>query len=332
VLLSLVIPCFNEEDSLPALLGALDGAVADLIQRGHTVEVIIVDDGSRDKSPQILREATSGRAWLRAIRLSRNFGQTAAMAAGFAEARGEVIFPLDADLQNDPADVPLLLAKLDEGYDVVSGWRKDRQDKAITRKLPSAIANRLISRISGVHLLDYGCTLKAYRREAMQGVHLYGEMHRFIPIYAAWHGARVTEIPVRHHPRRAGSTKYGLGRVPNVILDLLLVRFLWSYGTKPIHVFGKFGLFSIFLSFLSAAFAVYYKVRGEKDFVQTPLPILCAMFFLVGCLSILIGFLAEITMRTWHEAAGEPTYVVREEYLGGEAQAPAGKLKAIGTR
>jgi hypothetical protein len=182
-----------------------------------------------------------------------------------------------------------------------------------------------------VRLHDYGCTLKAYRREAMQGVHLYGEMHRFIPIYAAWHGARVTEIPVRHHPRRAGSTKYGLGRVPNVILDLLLVRFLWSYGTKPIHVFGKFGLFSIFLSFLSFAFAVYFKFWGDKSFVQTPLPILCAMFLMVGCLSILLGFLAEIAMRTWHEAANSPTYVVREEYRGGEAQAP-GKLRAIGAK
>ncbi len=329
--LSLVIPCYNEEASLPALLPALDGAVADLEKLGHGVEVIIVDDGSRDASPKMLREATGKRAWLRVIRLSRNFGQTAAMAAGFAAAEGEVICPLDADMQNDPADVPLLLAKLDEGYDVVSGWRKDRQDKAITRKLPSAIANRLISRISGVALHDYGCTLKAYRREAMQGVRLYGEMHRFIPIYAAWHGARVTEIPVRHHPRRAGETKYGLGRVPNVILDLLLVRFLWSYGTKPIHVFGKFGLLSMLFGFMSAALAIYFKVAGLKSFVQTPLPLMCVMFFLVGVLSILMGFLAEIAMRTWHEAAGSPTYVVREEYRGGAAQAPA-RLKSIGAK
>jgi len=326
--LSLVIPCYNEEASLPSLFAALDGAVADLTKLGHNVEVIAVDDGSRDGSPKLLRDATVERPWLRVIRLSRNFGQTAAMAAGFAASSGEVICPLDADMQNDPADVPLLLAKLDEGYDVVSGWRKDRQDKAVTRKLPSAIANRLISRITGVRLHDYGCTLKAYRREAMQGVHLYGEMHRFIPIYAAWHGARVTEIPVRHHPRRAGETKYGLGRIPNVILDLMLVRFLWSYGTKPIHVFGKFGLLSILLSFVSFALAVYFKLWGGKSFVQTPLPILCAMFLMVGCLSILIGFLAEITMRTWHEAAGSPTYVVREEYRGGEAKAPA-RLKSI---
>jgi glycosyltransferase involved in cell wall biosynthesis len=326
--LSLVIPCYNEEASLPPLLEALDAAVADLGAAGHQVEVIAVDDGSRDRSPEQLRAATAARPWLRAIRLSRNFGQTAAMAAGFAEARGEVIIPLDADLQNDPADIPVLLAKLDEGYDVVSGWRKNRQDKAITRKLPSMIANRLISRISGVALHDYGCTLKAYRRDVMQGVHLYGEMHRFIPIYAAWHGARVTEIPVRHHPRRAGVTKYGLGRIPNVILDLLLVRFLWSYGTKPIHAFGKFGLASFGGSLLAFVAMLWFKLTGEKDFVSTPLPLLCVMFFLVGCLAIFMGFLAELMMRTYHEAAGSPTFVVREVYRGGEAEAPS-RLKAV---
>jgi glycosyltransferase involved in cell wall biosynthesis len=326
---SLVIPCYNEEASLPALLPALDASVADLERRGHGVEVLIVDDGSRDGSPKLLREATGGRAWLRVIRLSRNFGQTAAIAAGFAAASGDVICPLDADMQNDPGDVPLLLAKMDEGYDVVSGWRKNRQDKALTRRLPSAIANRLISRMSGVRLHDYGCTLKAYRREAMQGVHLYGEMHRFLPIYAAWGGARVTEIPVRHHPRRAGETKYGLGRVPNVILDLLLARFLWSYRTKPSHVFGKFGLLSILLGLVSLAVAAYLKLAGHADFIQTPLPLICVMFLLVGVLSILMGFLAEIAIRTWHEAAASPTYVVREEYRGGEVRA-AGPSKSGG--
>jgi glycosyltransferase involved in cell wall biosynthesis len=326
---SLVIPCFNEEASLPALLAALDGSVAELEGAGHGVEVIVVDDGSRDDSPRLLREATGQRPWLRVIRLSRNFGQTAAISAGFAAASGEVICPLDADMQNDPADVPLLLAKLDEGYDVVSGWRKNRQDKALTRRLPSAIANRLISRMSGVRLHDYGCTLKAYRREAMEGVHLYGEMHRFIPIYAAWRGARVTEVPVHHHPRRAGETKYGLARVPNVILDLLLARFLWSYRTKPIHVFGKFGLLSMFLGILSFAVAVYFKLTGEKDLVQTPLPLMGVMFLLVGVLSILMGFLAEIAIRTWHEAAASPTYVVREEYRGGEAT-PGARPKSGG--
>ncbi len=328
MLLSLVIPCYNEEESIPLLLPALDSAHSELTGRGHQVEVILVDDGSRDQSPALLREATEARPFLRVIRLSRNFGQTAAMAAGFADAAGEVVIPLDADMQNDPADIPLLLAKLDEGYDVVSGWRKDRQDKAVTRKIPSQIANRLISRISGVRLHDYGCTLKAYRRDAMQGVHLYGEMHRFIPIYAAWHGARVTEIPVRHHPRRRGATKYGLGRVPNVLLDLMVVRFLWSYGTKPIHLFGKFGLASIAMAFLAFFAAVYFKVWGGKSFVQTPLPVLCVMFFLFGGLSILTGLLAELLMRTYHEAAHSPTFVVREIYRAGAAQAPV-RLTAV---
>lgn len=330
--LSLVIPCFNEEDSIPPLLDALDSSYRELTALGHQVEVICVDDGSRDRSPELLREATTSRPFLRVLRFARNFGQTPAMAAGFAEARGEVVFPLDADLQNDPADIPALLAKLNEGYDVVSGWRKQRQDAAITRKLPSQIANRIISRVSGVALHDYGCTLKAYRREVMQGVRLYGEMHRFIPIWAAWHGARVTELPVRHHPRRHGSTKYGLGRVPNVILDLLLVRFLWSYGTKPIHLFGKFGLGSIALSFFSFFLMLAFKVvdgAWHKDFVATPLPLLTVMFFLIGCLSIGMGILAELVMRTYHEAAHSPTYVIREEYKGGQASAPPSRLRAI---
>jgi glycosyltransferase involved in cell wall biosynthesis len=315
--LSLIIPCYNEQDSLPQLLPALDQAVSELLVLGHGVEVIIVDDGSRDGSPNLLREATVKRPFLRVLRLSRNFGQTAAMAAGFAEAAGEVIIPLDADMQNDPGDIPLLLKKIDEGFDVVSGWRKDRQDAKFTRILPSMAANWLISRISGVSLHDYGCTLKAYRREVMQDVHLYGEMHRFIPIYAAWHGARVTEMVVRHHPRRAGTTKYGLGRVPNVFLDLLLVRFLWQYGTKPLHIFGKFGLLNFALSALCFALMLYFKFFGDKTFIQTPLPQLSVMFFLIGGQAILMGFLAEVLMRTYHEAAGRPTYVLRERYRDG---------------
>ena len=323
MLLSLIVPCFNEEESIPLLLPALDGSHADLTAAGHDLEVLVVDDGSRDASPSLLREATRGRPWLRVIRLARNFGQTAAMAAGFAHAQGEVIIPIDADLQNDPADIPLLLAKLDEGYDVVSGWRKNRQDKALTRILPSVIANRLISRLSGVALHDYGCTLKAYRRDVMQDVRLYGEMHRFIPIYAAWQGARVTEAVVRHHPRRKGQTKYGLGRIPNVLLDLMLVRFLWSYGTKPIHIFGKFGLANLAMAFGLFALSVYLKLAGLRDFIQTPLPTVCVMFFLIGCLSILMGFLAELITRTYHEAAGRATFVVREVYREGESEPPA---------
>jgi glycosyltransferase involved in cell wall biosynthesis len=324
VLLSLVIPCYNEEDSIPELLGKLDESLKALAALGHTVEVLLVDDGSRDKTPELLRAATAGRPQLRVIRFARNFGQTAAMAAGFDAARGEVVVPLDADLQNDPADIPLLLAKLEEGYDVVSGWRRERKDTLVTRRLPSWAANAFISRLSGVKLHDYGCTLKAYRRSVLAGVHLYGEGHRFIPIFAAQQGARVTELAVRHHPRRRGTTKYGLGRVPNVFLDLLLVQFLWKYGTKPMHVFGKFGLANLGLSLLSFLTAVYLKYLywGHKPFVETPLPLLCIMFFLIGCLSILMGLLAEVTMRTYYESQRAATYVVREVYQGGDVVRP----------
>jgi glycosyltransferase involved in cell wall biosynthesis len=323
VLISLVVPCYNEEESIPELLPGLDAAVTELRKRGHEVEAILVDDGSRDKTASLLRAATAERAWLRVIRFARNFGQTAAMSAGFEAARGDVLVPLDADLQNDPADIPMMLEKLDEGYDVVSGWRRDRKDTLVTRKVPSWAANALISRWSGVELHDYGCTLKAYRRSVMEGVHLYGEMHRFIPIYAAQQGARVTEVVVRHHPRKHGTTKYGLGRVPNVFLDLLLVQFLWRYGTKPMHVFGKFGLANIFFSIVTFCLAVWFKFWGNKPFVETPLPLLCIMFFLIGSLSLLMGLLAEVTMRTYHESARAPTYVVREVYQGGAAVGPS---------
>jgi len=324
VLLSLVIPCYNEEDSIPELLAKLDESLKTLEGLGHTVEILLVDDGSRDKTPELLRAATAGRPQLRVIRFARNFGQTAAMAAGFDAARGDVVVPLDADLQNDPADIPMLLAKLEEGYDVVSGWRRERKDTLITRRFPSWAANAFISRLSGVRLHDYGCTLKAYRRSVLSGVHLYGEGHRFIPIFAAQQGARVTEVVVRHHPRLRGTTKYGLGRVPNVFLDLLLVQFLWKYGTKPMHVFGKFGLANMALSLLSFATAVYLKYLywGHKPFVETPLPLLCIMFFLIGCLSILMGLLAEVTMRTYYESQRAATYVVREVYQGGDVVRP----------
>jgi glycosyltransferase involved in cell wall biosynthesis len=317
--ISLVVPCYNEEESIPELLPGIDSTVEKLTAQGHTVEVICVDDGSRDKTPQLLKAATETRSFLRVIRFARNYGQTAAMQAGFDASRGDVVVPLDADLQNDPADIPMLLAKLDEGFDVVSGWRRDRKDTLVTRKLPSWMANALISRMSGVRLHDYGCTLKAYRRNVIQDVHLYGEMHRFIPIYAAQQGARVTEAVVRHHPRKHGTTKYGLGRVPNVFLDLLLVQFLWKYGTKPMHVFGKFGLFNLFLSMCTFALMIWFKFWGGKPFVETPLPMVCVSLFLIGCLSILMGLTAEVTMRTYHESARAPTYVVREVYQLGQA-------------
>jgi glycosyltransferase involved in cell wall biosynthesis len=313
-----VAPCYNEAESLPHLLPKLDATVAMLAERGVRTEIILVDDGSQDDSRTLLREATRTRPHLRTIHLARNFGQTAAMAAGFDAARGDVVVPLDADLQNDPADVTALLDKIDQGFDVVSGWRRRRKDLLVTRKIPSWLANALISAASGVRLHDYGCTLKAYRRFVLQGVHLYGEMHRFIPIYAAQRGARVTEIEVTHHPRQYGKTKYGLGRIPNVVLDLTLAQMLWKYGTKPMHLFGKFGLLSMGLSLLFFFAMVWYKFWGGKDFVSTPLPHLTVMSFLVGCLSILMGLLAEITMRTYYESSQTATYVVRETCAGGD--------------
>ena len=323
--LSIVVPCMNEEETLPELLTKLDAAAATLRDRGHEVEVLIVDAGSKDRSLEILRAATESRPHLRVLRFARNFGQTAAMAAGFEAATGDVIVPLDADLQNDPDDIPLLLDKLAEGYDVVSGWRRNRQDD-VTRTLPSRLANGLISWVSGVRLHDYGCTLKAYRREALEGVHLYGEMHRFIPIYAAQQGAKITELPVRHHPRTKGKTKYGLGRIPNVVLDLLLVQFLWRYGTKPMHVFGKFGLASLAASILSFLGMLYFKLWGQKPFVETPLPLLTIMFFLIGALSILMGLLAEMTMRTYFESQRAQTYRIREIFRDGKAAPPQPRI------
>jgi glycosyltransferase involved in cell wall biosynthesis len=320
---SLVVSAYNEADSLPHLLTAVDEVLPTLAARGLEVEMIVVDDGSTDRSADLLREATEARPHLRVLRLVRNFGQTAAMQAGFEAARGEVVIALDADLQNDPADLPNLLDKLDEGYDVVSGWRRRRRDRALSRRFPSWLANWLISRVSGVRLHDYGCTLKAYRREVLSGIRLYGEMHRFIPIYAAQRGARVTELAVGHHPRRFGRTKYGLGRAPNVLLDLLLVQFLWKYGTKPMHVFGKFGLASLFSSVVLFGAMVWFKFWGGKTFVETPLPLLVVMFFLIGGISILMGVLAEITMRTYHEASNVSTYLVRERYAGGQVERPS---------
>ncbi len=320
---SLVASAFNEAESLPLLLESVDELVPLLAERGFSTEMIVVDDGSTDQSAVLLRQASAARPWLKVLRLARNFGQTAAMQAGFEAAQGEVVVALDADLQNDPADVPHLLERLDQGYDVVSGWRQHRQDKALSRRLPSWVANWLISRVSGVRLHDYGCTLKAYRRPVLEGIRLYGEMHRFIPIYAAQRGARLTELPVGHRPRRHGKTKYGLGRAPNVLLDLLLVQFLWKYGTKPIHVFGKFGLLSIFCSVVLFGLMIWFKFWGGKSFVETPLPLLVVMFFLIGGISILLGVLAEISMRTYHEASHVSTYLVRETYAGGRVEPPA---------
>ena len=306
---SVFLPVYNEEPNLRPLHAKLDAALKSL---GRSAEIVYVDDGSNDGSLNILREIAAMDSRVRVVALRRNYGQTAAMAAGIDAARGKVLIPMDADLQNDPADIERLLNKLDEGYDVVSGWRKNRKDKMVTRKIPSMIANRLISWIGGVPLHDYGCSLKAYRRESLQDVRLYGEMHRFIPIYASWAGARVTEIPVEHHARTMGKSKYGLSRTLKVVFDLMTIKFMASYQTKPIYVFGSFGMLAFAISLLSGLYALFLKVIHKADFVQTPLPVLCIVIFAVGVQFLLMGLLAEMLVRTYHESQAKAIYAVRE--------------------
>jgi glycosyltransferase involved in cell wall biosynthesis len=311
---SIVIPCFEEEATIPRLLGALDDVVARLTREGRTAEVIIVDDGSRDGGFKRLKEAHTGRAWLRLVRFRRNYGQTAAMAAGFERARGEYIVPMDADLQNDPDDIPALLHRLEEGFDMVSGWRKQRKDRALSRRIPSRIANWVIGRVSGVRLHDYGCTLKAYRREFLEPVRLYGEMHRFIPIYAKWAGARVTEQIVRHHPRKEGKSKYGMGRTLKVLLDLITVKFLGDYSTKPLYLFGGWGALFAALGVLSGVITLIEKFLNPLHYAhRNPLLLLAVMLFVVGVQLLGMGLLAELQVRTYHESQHKPVYLVAEE-------------------
>ena len=308
--LSVVLPIYNERESLDALF---DGLFTVLDGMDCAYEVIAVDDGSADGSIEHLRRFAARRPEVRLIEFARNFGQTAALMAGFDHSRGEVVVTLDADLQNDAADIPAMVARLHEGYDVVSGWRVERKDSALSRRLPSWLANCIISRISGVRLKDYGCTLKAYRREVMGGVRLYGEMHRLIPIYASWMGARVAEMPVRHHPRRHGTSHYGWGRAYKVLLDLLVAKFLGVYLVKPIYVFGGFGLLSILAAFAVLAWALALKLFTATSLIQTPLPLLAAMLFLMGCGSVLLGLLAEIMMRTYFESQDRKPYRLRPQ-------------------
>ncbi len=307
--LSVIIPILNEEKNLRPLCTAL---VAVLRRLSIPFEIIAVNDGSTDNSINVLKAIAGLTPELRIIDFRRNYGQTAALMAGIDYASGEIIVSMDADLQNDPDDIPALLAKLDEGYDVVSGWRKSRKDAPWRRNFPSRVANRLISRISGVRLNDYGCTLKAYRADVVKSVRLYGEMHRFIPIYASWMGAKVIEIPVSHNPRRFGTSKYGLERVIKVVLDLIVVKFLDRHFVKPIYVFGGFGVFSLLLSALSFAALLYLKLVEGRSMILTPLPLLTAMTFLTGAMSLLMGLLAEMLVRTYFESQGRAAYLVRE--------------------
>lgn len=323
--LSIIIPVFNEEGNVATLSTEIQAALA-----GSKIsyEVIFVNDGSRDNTAVELKKLyVSDPEHIRLLFLRRNFGQTAALSCGLDNARGRVLIPMDGDRQNDPADILRMIAKLDEGFDVISGWRKNRQDRFINRKLPSRLANKIISRLSGVKIHDFGCTMKAYRREVLDGVRLYGEMHRFIPIFAFWQGGKVTEMVVNHRARTAGVTKYGIGRTWNVILDLILIRFQQKYSQRPIHFFGRAGLYSIILSFASFALMLYYKFLHEpltgyptKTFIETPLPLLTVMFFLTGVQAILIGLVAEMVMRTYYESQDKRTYIIAETFGGDMAE------------
>lgn len=306
---SVVVPVYNEVESLPHLLEAIATALA---PTQLTYEIICVDDGSTDNSAQFLKEQALSRTDLKAVILRRNYGQTAAMAAGFNYAFSPAIITLDADLQNDPADIPILLAKLEEGYDLVSGWRQNRQDGAMRRLLPSKIANWLIRRSTGVDIHDYGCSLKAYRTEVVQDLNLYGELHRFIPALAYIEGARITEIPVRHHARRFGSSKYGLWRTFRVLMDLLTILFMKRFLTKPMHVFGLLGLTSMVSGTVIGVYLTWVKFGLGHNIGNRPLLILMVILLVTGVQLFCFGLLAELLMRTYHESQGRPIYRVRE--------------------
>jgi len=306
--LSVIVPVYNEEGNIAPVCQALTDVLAGL---GLPYEIIFVNDGSTDGSIGELRQVAKKHPHIKIIDLRRNYGQTAALMAGIDHATGEILIPIDADLQNDPSDIPAMIAKLRDGYDVVSGWRATRQDSAISRNLVSRMANRMISFISGVHLHDYGCTLKAYRSEVIKGFRLYGEMHRFIPIYATWMGAKVCEMPVQHRARKVGHSKYGLERVFKVILDLIVVKFLDRYFVKPIYIFGGFGIAALFLSAIFFLLMIYWKLVDGVSMIQTPMPVLASVTFLVGVMSILMGLLAEILVRIYFESQDRPAYDVR---------------------
>ncbi|PKL15510.1 MAG: glycosyltransferase [Spirochaetae bacterium HGW-Spirochaetae-5] len=307
--LSVVLPVYNEEESIDLQYKAVLDAVKKL---NRTYEIIFVNDGSTDKSGDLLKLIAKKDKNVKLVLFRRNFGQTAAMAAGIDHSKGEVIVFMDSDLQNEPEDIGKLLEKIDEGYDVVSGWRNKRQDKWLSRKLPSKIANWLISRVTGVPLHDLGCSLKAYRGEILRQVNLYGEMHRFIPVHASWIGAKITEIPVGHHARQYGQSKYGIKRTFKVILDLITVKFMGSYSTKPIYIFGGSGLLSLFFALISGSTVIIMKILYNYSMNRNPLFMLTILLIIIGVLFIQMGILAEIMIRIYHESKGEPPYKVKE--------------------
>ncbi|WP_373530856.1 glycosyltransferase family 2 protein [Nostoc sp.] len=306
---SVVVPIHNEVESLPLLLEAI---ASTLSSNQIKYEIICVDDGSTDGSGEFLKKSAQNRSDLKAVILRRNYGQTAAMAAGFYYAVGKAIITLDADLQNDPADIPMLLAKLDEGYDLVSGWRQKRQDGAVNRLLPSKIANWLIRRTTSVNIHDYGCSLKAYRAELLADMNLYGELHRFLPALAYIEGARITEMPVRHHARRFGRSKYGIWRTFRVLMDLLTILFMKRFLTRPMHVFGLLGLISMVSGTAIGIYLTFVKLALGEMIGNRPLLILAVLLLVTGVQLFCFGLLAELLMRTYHESQGRPIYRVRE--------------------
>ncbi|MEI6562689.1 MAG: glycosyltransferase family 2 protein [bacterium] len=315
--ISVVVPIFNEGESVELLVSRLHDA---LMATGRSYEIVLVDDGSKDNSWAKMVDLSKRYPGLHLIQFRRNFGQTAAMSAGFNESRGQVIITIDADLQNDPSDIAKLLAEIDKGFDVVSGWRRDRKDTFINRRLPSIIANGLISKITGVNLHDYGCTLKAYRREIVQNIQLYGELHRFIPALASWVGGQISEVVVSHHARQFGTSKYGIGRTFRVILDLVTVKFLMRYSTRPIHIFGKWGMISgalgiMMLLFMAAAnlSSALFGTEFCSELIKRPFWVITPfMLIFFGFQFVSIGLLAELQIRTYHEAQQKPIYVIRE--------------------
>lgn len=307
--ISVVVPIYNEYESLPDLIGAIAQVLEGL---GRTYEIIGVDDGSTDGSSDRLRQLTQPYPRLVAVLLRRNYGQTAAMAAGFKYAQGDIVVTLDGDLQNDPADIPRLIDRLDEGYDLVSGWRKDRQDNTLTRLIPSKIANWLIAGVTGVSLHDYGCSLKAYRAEVIRDLNLYGELHRFLPALAFIEGARITELPVTHHARRFGTSKYGLGRTLRVVMDLLTVYFMKKFLTRPMHIFGSLGLVSMAAGVGLGVYLTLVKFLANQDIGDRPLLVLAVVLLLAGIQLFSFGLLAELLMRTYHESQQRPIYRVRD--------------------
>jgi len=307
--ISVVIPIYNERESIAKLCDSLNQALSEMDLK---YEVLLIDDGSIDGTFNELLKVHNKNKLFKIIRFRKNFGQTSAISAGFNYAEGEIVVTLDADLQNDPKDIPLLLDKLNEGYDIVSGWRKNRKDKAVTRRFPSIVANKLISRLTGVRLHDYGCTLKAYRKEVIKNINLYGEMHRYIPAIASWMGVKVAEVPVTHHSRKYGRSKYGISRTVKVILDIITVKFLLSYSQSPIQVFGLLGLFSGMVGFIITIYLVIMRIFFHQSLSDRPLFILSIFMIFIGIQLITIGLLAEVLIRVYHKVQNRETYVIKD--------------------